>query len=183
MQSVWPDLANLRQFGKISKNIGNFWRAYLVWGKLWTYFGKIMYGIAQSFIVVNGQNCKHKQSIWSHWMQSVSMVHGYNRCHFSIESSTIKTVGTFWPVTIHNLTWRRIMVFFFVCLGVIKIEKVRNVRLPHRYCVGLKTGRQCKMVLKYTWAGSSVSVLKRCSLTKSRHGLGHCLRQKVRGCK
>ena len=60
---IWRIFATLVSFLKYS---GNFWMAYLVWGNLWTFFGKIMCAIGQSFIVVNGQNWSHKQSIWSH---------------------------------------------------------------------------------------------------------------------
>ena len=69
--SVWPDLAKFHHFGKLLKDFGNIWRAYLVLATLWTHFGKIMYGIGQSFIVVNGPNWKHKLAIWSHWFVCV----------------------------------------------------------------------------------------------------------------
>ena len=62
-QVVWPDLAKFRHFGKILKDFGNIWRAYLVLATFWTYFGEIMYGIGQRFIVVNGPNWKHKLAI------------------------------------------------------------------------------------------------------------------------
>ena len=54
VSAVWTDLAEKRHFGKILKDFGNFWRAYLE------------YAIGQIFIVVNGQNLKHNLPIWSH---------------------------------------------------------------------------------------------------------------------
>ena len=65
LDQVWPDLAKFCHWQNL-QDFGNIWRAYLVLATFWTYFGKIMYGIGQSFIVVNGPNWKQKLAIWSH---------------------------------------------------------------------------------------------------------------------
>ena len=64
-----------RNFTPLSK----FWKTLAIFGVLilllaifWTYFGKIMYDIGQSFIVVNDPNWKHKLAIWSHWLKATN---------------------------------------------------------------------------------------------------------------
>ena len=63
--SVCPDVAKFRHFGNDFKSLGNFWIAYLVFGKLlyqlWHFFAT-----GQIVDVVNGQRLNNNIAIWSH---------------------------------------------------------------------------------------------------------------------
>ena len=66
-QSVRPDLAIYRHFGKILKALGNFDPVYLVFGNTLNLLWQLNYAIGQISIVVNGRILNKYLAIWSHW--------------------------------------------------------------------------------------------------------------------
>ena len=73
--SVWPDLAKFRHFGKILKVFGQFLKS---WFPSWQNVEPIwqrFYAFGQSYIVTNGQILNNNPAIWSHcvWNELYSM--------------------------------------------------------------------------------------------------------------
>ena len=64
--AVWPDLAKFHHFGKIFKVLGNFSRAYLLFGKILNLLWQILYTFGQIFIDIHGQMLKNILAICSH---------------------------------------------------------------------------------------------------------------------
>ena len=66
LNSVWPDLANLRRFVKFLKVVGNFFTIYLQFCKALNLHWQIHYAFGQICIVC--QILKNSLAIWSHWL-------------------------------------------------------------------------------------------------------------------
>ena len=65
--SVWPDLAKFRHFGKSLQVFGKFLLVYFFFGKMVSILWQICDIIRLNFVVANSQIFKNNLTIWSHW--------------------------------------------------------------------------------------------------------------------
>ena len=68
-ETLWPDLAKFRHFGKTYSDFGKILMVYLVFGKILTLLCQEFYVIGRIFIAVNGQILNSYQAIWSLWSE------------------------------------------------------------------------------------------------------------------
>ena len=106
--AVWPDLAKFRHFGTIMKELGNFLRVFLVFGKMLSLLWQKCFAICQVFIVVNSHILWNDLAIWSHWTATAF-------CVTFVESSSFENTffsQTFPPQPLKNFCLQGNLFFY-----------------------------------------------------------------------